>query len=154
MKWFRPLSFLALILMLTPAVFAADFGIRAGRYDDRGEDFVGAEALFDIGSLNINPNVEYALDDDITSGTANIDVTFDIGSFSRVTPYLGAGVGLLYVDADGGDNTTELLGNLIGGVQFDLAFLKPYAQVKYFRLLEDDADDGEDDIALTVGLRF
>lgn len=154
MKWFRPLSFLALILALTPAVFAADFGIRAGRYDDRGEDFVGAEALFDIGALNINPNLEYSLDDDITSGSANIDVTFDIGSFSRVTPYLGAGVGLWYVDADGGDNTTELLGNLIGGVQFDLDFLKPYAQVKYFRLLEDDNDDGGDDIALTVGLRF
>lgn len=154
MKWFRSLSFLALILVLTPAIFAADFGIRAGRYNDGGEDFVGAEALFDIGSVNINPNIEYALDDDITSGSANLDVTIDIGSFSRVTPYLGAGVGLWYVDADGGDNTTELLGNLIGGVQFDLDFLKPYAQVKYFRLLEDDDDDAGDDIAFTVGLRF
>ena len=155
MKWFRSLSFLALILVLTPVVFAADFGIRAGRYDDRGEDFVGAEVLFDIGSLNINPNLEYSLEDDITSGSANIDVTVDVGNFSRVTPYLGAGVGLWYVDADGGDNTTELLGNLIGGVQFDLDFLKPYAQVKYFRLLEEDGDDGaQDDIAFTVGLRF
>ena len=149
----RLLPLLALVLTLTPAVFAADFGIRAGRYNDLDEEFVGAEMVFDIGSLNINPNIEYSLADNITAGSANVDVTFDLGNFSRVTPYLGAGVGLWYVDADGGDNTTDLLGNLIGGVQFDLDFLKPYAQVKYFRLIEDDNDSG-DDLAFTVGLRF
>ena len=149
----RLLPLLALILALAPAVFAADFGIRAGRYDDLDEEFVGAEMVFDIGAINVNPNIEYSLADNITAGSANLDVTFDLGNFSRVTPYVGAGVGLWYVDADGGDNTTDLLGNLIGGVQFDLDFLKPYAQVKYFRLLEDD-NDGGDDLAFTVGLRF
>ncbi|HEV7238142.1 MAG TPA: hypothetical protein VGQ36_02800 [Thermoanaerobaculia bacterium] len=153
MKSFRLLALLALILVLTPAVFAADFGIRAGRYDDIGEEFVGAEMLFDIGAINVNPNIEYSLADNITAGSANLDVTFDIGNFSRVTPYVGAGVGLWYIDADGGNNTTDLLGNLIGGVQLDLDFLKPYAQVKYFRFIEDD-DGAGDDLAFTVGLRF
>jgi opacity protein-like surface antigen len=110
--------------------------------------------VFDIGAININPNIEYSLAEDITAGSANLDVTFDIGNFNRVSPYLGAGVGLWYVDDDFGDNTTDVLGNLIGGVQFDLDFLKPYAQVKYFRLLEDNDGGAEDDLAFTIGLRF
>ena len=152
MKSFRLLALLALILTLTPAVFAADFGIRAGRYEDFDEEFVGAEVVFDIGAVKVNPNIEYSLADEITAGSANLDLTVDIGNFSRVTPYVGAGVGLWYVDANGGGNTTDLIGNLIGGVQFELELLKPYAQVKYFRFLEDDNEG--DDIALTVGLRF
>lgn len=154
MKSLRILSLLALVLVLVPSVLAADFGVRAGRYDDIGENFVGAEMLFDIGAININPNIEYSLAEDITAGSANLDVTFDIGQFNRVKPYLGAGVGLWYVDDDFGNNTTDLLGNLIGGVAFDLDFLKPYAQVKYFRALEEDDGGSQDDIAFTVGLRF
>ena len=157
MKSFRTLPLLALVLLLTPAALAADFGVRAGQYNDLDADdnqFVGAEAVFDLGAVNLNPNVEYLLADDVTAGSANLDLTVDIGRFSRVTPYVGAGVGLWYVDDDFGDNTTDLLGNLIGGVQFDLDFLKPYAQVKYFRVLDDEDGGGGDDIAFTVGLRF
>lgn len=138
--------------MFAPAAFGADFGIRAGQYRDAEEEFVGAEVVFDAGFININPNVEYSLAEDITSGSANLDITFDLGNFSRVTPYLGAGVGLLYVDDDFGADETEAVGNLIGGVAFNFDFLKPYAQVKYFRLLEDDGD--ADDVAITIGLRF
>lgn len=154
MKSLRIVAFLAIALTLTPAVLAADFGIRGGRYDDMEEEFVGAEMVFDIGAINVNPNLEYSLAEDITAGSANLDVTFDIGNFSRVTPYVGAGVGLWYVDDDFGDNSTELLGNVIGGVQFNLDFLKPYAQVKYFRLFEDDNGGNADDLAFTIGLRF
>lgn len=141
--------------MIAPAVFAADFGIRAGQYRDADDEFVGAELLIDAGVLNLNPNVEYNLSDDITSGSANIDVTLDLGQFSAVTPYVGAGVGLLYVDADGGADETDLVGNLIGGIALDLQFLKPYAQLKYFRTLDEDDNEGSsDDFALTIGLRF
>ena len=148
----RNLVFLALLLV-TPAVFAADFGIRAGRYSDAGEEFVGAEVVFDAGVVNVNPNIEYSLQEDITAGTANLDVTFDLGRFQRVTPYVGAGIGLLYVDDDFGADETDVLGNVIGGLQFNFDFLKPYAQVKYFRTLEDD-DGDSDDLAFTIGLRF
>lgn len=154
MKSLRILSFLALVLVVVPLVSAADFGIRAGRYNDSDEEFVGAEALFDIGAININPNVEYLLtDEDITAGTANIDVTVDLATFSSVTPYLGAGVGLWYADDDFGGAETEPVGNLIGGIAFNFEFLKPYAQVKYFRLFEDEGEDN-DELAFTVGLRF
>ena len=148
----RSIAFLALVI-LAPALFAADFGIRAGRYSDAEEEFLGAEVVIDAGIVNINPNIEYSLEEDITAGSANLDVTFDLGRFQRVTPYLGAGVGLLYVDDDFGSDETDAVGNLLGGLQFNFDFLKPYAQVKYFRTLEDD-DGDSDEIALTVGLRF
>ena len=153
MKPLRFLSLSALFLILAPAVFAAEFGVRGGRYSESEQDFVGAEMLFDLGAVNINPNLEYVLDDEITAGTANLDVTFDVGQFARVRPFLGAGVGLQYVDDDFGDNTTEPLFNVLGGVAFDLDFIKPYAQVKYFRLIEGD-NGNDDELALTVGLRF
>lgn len=154
MKSFRILAPAALVLALAPAALAASFGVRAGRYNDSHENFVGAEVVFDIGALNINPNIEYSLQDHVTAGTANIDVTVDVVKFSRVTPYLGAGVGLSYLDDDLDNDTTEAIGNLIGGVQLDLGTLKPYAQIKYFRTLDQNAARDLDDLALTVGLRF
>lgn len=156
MKPTRIFALAAILLTLSPALFAADFGIRAGRYNDADEEFVGAEMLFNLGSVNVNPNIEYSLAENITAGTANIDLTIDIARFARVQTYVGAGVGLSYVDDDFGTEETDFLGNVIGGVAFDLDFLRPYAQVKYFRILDND-DDGagaEDDIALTIGLRF
>lgn len=153
MKSLRLFSLIAVVLLLTPAVFAADFGFRAGRLNDAEEDFVGAEMVFDAGIVNINPNIEYWLIDDVTAGTANLDVTFDFGG-STVKPYVGAGIGLFYVDDDFFGSETETLGNLIGGVQFNLDFLKPYAQVKLSRSLEDNTGGDNDEVALTVGLRF
>ncbi|HVE72431.1 MAG TPA: hypothetical protein VNI54_13790 [Thermoanaerobaculia bacterium] len=154
MKSIRTTALSALVLLLAPSLFAADFGVRAGKLSDADTEFVGAELLFDLGAVNVNPNVEYWLQDDITAGTANIDLTVDVGHFSRLTPYVGAGVGLQYIDLDTGNDTTDLLGNLIGGVTFDLDFLKPYAQVKYSRVFENDDLEESDDIAFTVGLRF
>jgi len=145
---------LVVFLMVAPALFAADFGVRAGRYQEAEETFVGAEVLFDAGILNINPNIEYSLEDDVTAGSVNLDLTMDIGRFSAVAPYVGAGVGLLYVDDEIGGETTDPVFNLIGGVGLKLATLTPYAQVKYFRLLEDEETRDSDEIALTIGLRF
>lgn len=154
MKPLRILSLIAVALLLAPALMAADFGIRAGRYNDGDEEFVGAELVYDIGAVKINPNLEYSLADDITAGTANLDVTIDLAHIGNITPYVGAGVGMAYTDDDI-TTQTDILGNVIGGVSFNFEFLKPYAQVKYFRILDDDnGGDAEDDIALTVGLRF
>lgn len=154
MKSLRILTLLSAALVLAPVLYAGDFGVRAGRYNDGDEEFVGAEFLFDIGAVNINPNIEYSLADDITAGTANLDVTFDITNIGNITPYVGAGIGMSYVDNDL-DTRTDIVGNIIGGVSFNLTFLKPYAQVKYFRVLDkENGADEEDDIALTVGLRF
>jgi opacity protein-like surface antigen len=154
MKSLRILSFIAVALIAAPMLSAADFGVRAGRYNDGDENFVGAEMAFDVGAITINPNIEYSLADEITAGSANLDIILDVASIGSITPYVGAGIGMSYVDDDF-TTQTDILGNVIGGVAFNLEFLKPYAQVKYFRVLDNDGGGGaEDDIALTVGLRF
>jgi opacity protein-like surface antigen len=153
MKSFRFTTLLLLSIVIAAPVFAADFGIRAGRYNEADEEFVGAEVLFDLGAVNLNPNLEYSLEDDVTAGSANIDVIVDIARLGAATPYVGAGVGMLYADHDLGDAQTDLVGNLIGGVAFEFGLLNPYAQAKYFRVLDDDGNDA-DEVALTVGLRF
>lgn len=155
MKVLRILTLLAVAAIVAPAAFAADFGIRAGRFNDADNDFVGAEMLFDIGVLNVNPNIEYWLDtpDDVTAGTANLDVTFDVMSIGPVSPYIGAGVGLAYAAVDD-DSETDILGNLIGGLSFNVATLKPYAQVKYFKSLDDEDGGDDDELSLAIGLRF
>lgn len=140
-----------IVVLAAPAALAADFGVRAGRYNDIEDEFVGADVWIDIGRINLNPNIEYILEDEVTAGTANFDVTFDFGT-GTVQPYVGAGLGLFYVDTDFGDDTETLL-NVLGGINFKLDFLTPYAQVKWFRGLED-SDGDNDDIAFTVGLRF
>ncbi|HEY0143770.1 MAG TPA: hypothetical protein VGF48_22980 [Thermoanaerobaculia bacterium] len=152
MKPYRFFAVVALVLLAAPSLFAADFGIRAGRFDDAETEFLGAEVVIDLGPVNLNPNVEYFLEDDITAGTANLDFTLDVGRFARVQPYLGAGIGLLYVDDDFFGTETDLIGNAIGGVVFNLDVIKPYAQLKYFRVLEEDTEG--DDISLAVGVRF
>lgn len=155
MKSFRFALLIALSLALTTSAMAADFGIRAGRLSDAGEEFVGAELVFDAGPINVNPNVEYILNSDFRAGSANLDVTLDVGTLAIATPYIGAGLGLGYFDDDLGNSDTTLLGNAIGGLQFNLAALRPYAQVKYSVSLEDENDGGDDDeIAFVVGIRF
>ena len=152
MKCVRILSIVVLVMVAVPAVFAADLGVRAGRYSDADQDFIGVEGVFDLGTVNINPNLEYLLEGDVTAGSANLDITVDLINLPSVVPYLGAGLGLQYVDDDLASAQTEVVGNLIGGVQFSLAGLRPYAQVKYIRPIENDTEDS--DVALTIGLRF
>lgn len=155
-KTLRLLSILAVLCVFVPAVSAADFGVRAGRSDELEETFIGVDLLIDLGRVNFNPNVEYFLLDDDEFGdtnaaTVNADFTVDFGS-AALQPYVGLGVGLFWVDSDFGDDT-ETLANAIGGVQWNLEFLKPYAQVKYSRSLEN-SDGDNDDISFVIGLRF
>jgi hypothetical protein len=153
MKQSRIIALIAFaMLAVVPVASAVDFGVRAGRYNDADENFVGAELAIDLGKVTLNPNVEYYYDiENATVGSANLDLTIDIGAFPAVTPYVGVGAGLGYVDTDFGGSDTNLLGNAIGGVRFNLAFLKPYAQAKWVR---DFDKGGGNDWAITVGLRF
>lgn len=155
MNTHRFLPIVLTLMLFAPAALAADFGVRAGRYDESDSEFVGAELVIGIGMIHVNPNVEYVLDDDVTAGSANVDVIFQFAPVSPVNPYVGAGAGLLYADSDLGGSRTDLVGNLIGGIEFDLALVAPYVQVKYFRTLEnDDAGGSRDDLAFAIGLRF
>jgi opacity protein-like surface antigen len=154
MKPYRLVVLASVALLLAPALFAADFGVRAGRYDEGDTEFVGAELAFDLGVVTVNPNVEYLLEDDTTAGTANVDLTYDVINIGTVTPFVGAGLGLSYFDTDALGSEMDVVGNLIGGVSVQLDFLTPYAQVKYVRSFENEDDGDDDDLALVIGLRF
>ena len=138
-----------LAVLAAPVVEAAEFGVRAGRYIDLEEEFVGIEASF--GEVFVfNPNIEYMLNtDDGTLVTGNADVLY-MFSRSQLQPYVGAGLGVLFTDSDFEGSETDILANAIAGIRFNLDFLEPYVQLKYFRVF----DGGGDDLALTVGLRF
>jgi hypothetical protein len=151
MKPLRILAWIILSLALASTLTAADFGVRAGRSNDTHENFVGIEVLYDLGSIKVNPNLEYSLQDNVTAGSANIDLTVDLVQIATLRPYVGAGVGLAYVDPNLGSSETNAVGNLVGGVAFKLAVLKPYVQLKYSRRLENGSND---DVSFAVGLRF
>jgi opacity protein-like surface antigen len=151
MKSLRIFILIACTLALAPALLAGDFGVRAGRNHDTDEDFVGVEMLYDLGAVNLNPNIEYSLADNVTAGSINLDVTVDVMQIAAIHPYLGAGIGLAYLDTDLSATTTNAVGNAIGGVTFDLTMLKPYAQVKYSRRLENGSGH---ELSFAVGLRF
>ena len=72
MKSLRIFALLAVVTLAAPCLFGADFGIRAGKFNDADEEFVGAELLFDLGTVNVNPNIEYSLADDVTVGSVNV----------------------------------------------------------------------------------
>ena len=154
MKWFRGLGVVVLTMgILAPAAAAAEFGVRAGTYNDAEDELVGVESAWNTGAITFNPNIEYILteDDDVTALTGNFDVLYNFGR-STIRPFIGAGLGVLYVDDDFFGDETEGLVNVIGGLKWELDFLKPYVQVKYFRALDSDIEG--DDLAFTLGLRF
>ncbi|MBV8517829.1 MAG: hypothetical protein JO197_10560 [Acidobacteria bacterium] len=154
MKSIRLLPIFALCLLAAPSLFASNFGVRAGRYTDANANFVGVDLLVDLGSVNLDPNVEYSLDDDVTAGSANIDLTVDVVQIGRIRPYVGAGIGLSYLDDNSGASQTDTVGNLIGGLTLDAGSLRPYVQAKYFRTLDNNGGPANHDWALTIGLHF
>ena len=74
MKLSRLMSVLfVLSIVAVPQVFAAEIGVRAGRYNDAEDEFVGVEAAFG-NQFQVVPNIEYILtDDDSTALTANLE---------------------------------------------------------------------------------
>ncbi|HEX6178344.1 MAG TPA: hypothetical protein VF057_08285, partial [Thermoanaerobaculia bacterium] len=107
MKLSRLMSVLfVLSIVAVPQVFAAEIGVRAGRYNDAEDEFVGVEAAFG-NQFQVVPNIEYILtDDDSTALTANLDVQWNFLT-GTVRPYVGGGIGVLYVDDDFFGDTTE-----------------------------------------------
>jgi len=125
-------------------------GIRAGRYMDTEEFFLGGELLSRIaGDLFFNPNVEYVFLDNVTYMTFNLDFHYDFYTNSPLFFWLGSGLGVLYVNPEGPvESDTDIGVNLLFGIGIDtVSTLTPYFQVKY--ILADN-----DEIVLGVGLRF
>lgn len=67
--------------------------------------------------VHIVPGVAYWSEDGVRDVNPNLDVYYHFLPEGRVTPYVGAGMGLHAYDYDSGDNDTDVGANLIGGLR-------------------------------------
>jgi hypothetical protein len=141
------LSAVVLLGLAAPGA-AGDFGIRAGYYTEIEDPFVGIEYLGRVQDrFFFNPNLEWVFVDDATYLTVNGDFHYDLLSSSRTYAWLGAGLGLIAYEPDGGDTETDLGVNLLGGVGTRAGGVVPYVQAKI--VISDDTE-----FVIGVGLRF
>jgi hypothetical protein len=148
---FSGVAVLIAVLLVSIPVEAADFGIRAGRFDDIGENLVGIEMALNVGPFVFNPNFEYVLVDGGDVMSLNADFLYPFAREASVNPYIGLGLGLMRLEASGFGSENEAIANAIAGLQFGRGRVKPYVQLKHFRFLEETSIN---DTALVIGIRF
>jgi hypothetical protein len=143
------LGLAALLVPRTAAAHEPLFGVRFGYYADAEKPFAGAELLFPVSSsIEFNPNVEYVFTDGLTYMTFNADFHFDFPSRRRVFFWLGAGLGLAYVNPDGpGPSDTDVAANFLAGLGLSRGPVVPYFQ---FKLVAR----GGTEAVVAFGLRF
>jgi len=139
----------ALVMASVPA-FAGPIGWDAfgGKYTDRDEYFLGAGARIGLATITFNPNAEYIFTDNGTAYTLNLDGTMSVLPLGVGSGWVGAGLTFFTVDPDNGDSNTNSGLNVLGGFGLSAIPLKPYAQIKW-AFIEDD-----NPFAITVGIRF
>lgn len=145
---------LSLLVALTPTApaQAADFGVRAGVYEDANEAFVGVELLLTLSDpWFFNPNIEYVFVDNGDLITINADFHYDFDVQAPIFVWAGGGPALLVSDRDrpgrDDDGDTELGANLLVGVGWQAGPVVPYFQAKV--ILADDSQ-----AVLAFGVRF
>lgn len=118
--------------LISSAPSASAFGIsggggRVGYLDPEGSDggfALGAHVEMESPNSNwhLQPNILYWDADRYTGFNGNFDALYHFAPMTNTTPYLGGGVGFSMVDFSDGngndDSSTDLAGNLIGGVMF------------------------------------
>ncbi len=122
---------------LAPAARAqASFGAHLGYDVDVEELFVGAQARFSLPTLPIalQPGVDYFFVDNATLLQFDVNGIYDIsgGPVEPFTPYVGAGLGIRYIDVDNVDASDTSYGlNLLAGARFNtMPRLRPYVQAR------------------------
>ena len=143
---------LALGLSSSPAQARTDFGVRGGAYSDVDEPFLGAEALFEVGTTKRwfgNPNLEHAFADNGDLTTVSFDFHYDFPSGRPYTVWAGAGPTLIFRDRSrpGNSGGTDPGVNLVFGVGAKKGDVRPYGQMKV--IVSDDSE-----AAVGVGVRF
>ena len=151
---FTSASVLALALSAGSTQARTDFGVRGGTYSDVNEPFLGAEALFEVGTTKRwfgNPNLEHAFADSGSSDLTalSFDFHYDFPSGQPYTVWAGAGPTLIFRDRNtpGQTDTTDTGVNLVLGVGGRKGDVRPYGQMKVVLANDTEAVVG-------VGVRF
>ncbi len=143
---------LAGALSITPGSAKTDFGVRGGTYSDAEKPFLGAEALFEIGSTRHwfgNPNLEHAFADNGDLTAVSFDFHYDFPAGRPYTIWAGAGPTLILRDrnAPGSVRDTDAGVNLVFGVGAKSGDVRPYGQMKV--VVSDNSE-----AVLGIGVRF
>lgn len=118
---------LAAITLCTPDARALGFtgvGAKLGyaspeRFDGTTEVGVHAELAERGSPVSVLPNFRYWSVNSYRNANPNLDVCYRFTPAGRMTPYVGSGVGLNFLDGERfGDSETRVGMNLIGGVRF------------------------------------
>jgi len=141
-------------LSITPGQAKTDFGVRGGAYTDADKPFLGAEALFGVGTGQRwfgNPNLEHAFADSGSSDLTalSFDFHYDFPSGQPYTVWAGAGPTLIFSDRNtpGQTDTTDTGVNLVLGLGGRKGDVRPYGQMKVVLANDTEAVVG-------VGVRF
>src|SRR5207249_7109127 len=141
-------------LSITPGQAKTDFGVRGGAYSESDKPFLGAEALFGVGTGQRwfgNPNLEHAFAD--TGGTdltaLSFDFHYDFPSGEPYTVWAGAGPTLIFRNPNipGRSDETDTGVNLLLGTGGRKGDGRPYRQEN--ALLANDTE-----AVVGVGVRF
>jgi hypothetical protein len=138
-------------LSISPSLARPDLGVRGGAYTDAEEPFLGAEALFGIGTTKRwfgNPNIEHAfVEEGLTA--LSLDFHYDFPTGKPYTIWAGAGPTMIFRDRNvaGNDGETDAGMNLVFGVGATKGDVRPYGQMKL--IVSDDTQ-----AVLGAGVRF
>jgi hypothetical protein len=140
-------------LTIAPAHAKTDFGVRGGGNSETESPFLGAEALFQVGSSHQwygNPNLEHAFADndhaDLTS--VSFDFHYDFPSGQPYTIWAGGGPTVIHRDStDTSNEKTDPGVNLLFGIGAKKGDVRPYGQMKVVVAQDSEA-------VLGVGVRF
>ena len=133
-----------------PSLARPDFGVRGGAYTE--EPFLGAEALFGLGSTKHwsgNPNIEHAFIEEGGLTAFSVDFRYDFPTGQPYTIWAGAGPTMLFRDQNvaGNDDQTDAGMNLVFGVGATKGDVRPYGQMKVVVSSDTQA-------VLGAGIRF
>lgn len=142
-------------------------GLMGGKIlDDNGINFdEGYGVSLDVGGYateSVKVELEYDyFETELENSTVEVknqsigmNVLYEFGAMSGVTPYAGAGVAGTLVDIEGEDDVVYS-GKLIGGVSYDINDTSAvYAEVKYVHELRGDLPFDDNYTALEVGYTY
>jgi len=139
-------------LSTRPAQAGTDFGVRGGTYADVDEPFLGAEALFQVGTTKRwfgNPNLEHAFAQSGDLTAVSFDFHYDFPGGQPYTLWAGAGPTLIFRDRNrpGNADSTDPGVNLVFGLGARTGDVRPYGQMKVIVA-------GDSEAVLGVGVRF
>jgi hypothetical protein len=139
-------------LSISPSLARPDFGVRGGAYTDAEEPFLGAEALFGLGSTKHwfgNPNIEHAFIENGDLTAFSLDFHYDFPTGQPYTIWAGAGPTVIFNDRNvaGNDDQTDAGVNVVFGVGSTKGDVRPYGQMKV--VVADDTQ-----AVLGAGIRF